>query len=102
MNGNGNGLRKVALLVAAIVGTVVVSIAGAFFAFGQTQQQQLVRLEASESEDSRQRQIDQATVKALNEALRLLTVQLGAIDTRLAVLEAKVRGARGAGRRPEE
>ena len=86
---NGNS-RRVLQIVAAIVGTVIVSVASAFFAFGQQQQSSIVRLEASENEDARQRQIDQATIAAVNAANKALVSAVARLESRVAVLEAKV------------
>ena len=82
-----NGRKRFWQFVAAIIGTVVVSVLSAFFAFGQTQSEQLLRLEASEAEDARQREIDQTLVRTLNEALRVVTIRLGELETRIAVNE---------------
>ena len=65
-----NGRARIVQFAAAIIGTVLISLLGAWFTFGSEQAEQLVRLEAQENEAGRQRQIDQATVQALNEALR--------------------------------
>ena len=85
-----NGRARLWQFIAAIIGTVIVSIAGAFFAFGSQQQEQLVRLEAQESEAERQREIDQATIRALNESIRIVQARLAELETRIAVNEARI------------
>ena len=85
-----NGRRRVWQFAAAIIGTVIVSILGAFFAFGQQQQAQLVRLEASEAESARQREIDQALVVTLNDALQRALIRIADLETRIAVNEARI------------
>jgi Tfp pilus assembly protein PilO len=76
--------------VAAIVGTVIVSVLGAFFAFGQGQAEQLVRLEQSESEDLRQQRVDQAFLRALEDGADFLDARLASLEARVAVLEAQL------------
>jgi uncharacterized protein HemX len=93
-NGNGNG-RKIVYYVAAIVATILVSVATAFFAFGQQQQTSIVKLEESANEDARQRQVDQATISALNEAIRIAKETAADLETRVAVLEAQVEALEG-------
>ena len=88
--GNGNGTRRVLQFAAAIIGTILVSVATAFFAFGQQQQSSILRLEASEQEDARQREIDQALVKSLNDALQRALIRIGELETRIAVNEARI------------
>jgi hypothetical protein len=88
---NENGGRVKALqLVAAIIGTILVSILGAFYVFGAAQAEQLVRLEQSEAEDARQRQVDQALISTLNTALLTAQAKLGALETRISVLESRL------------
>jgi hypothetical protein len=85
-----NGRARVVQFAAAIVGTVLVSLLGAWFVFGQEQAAQLVRLEAAETESRRQREIDQATISVLNDAIRGATLRLSELETRIAVNEAKI------------
>ena len=90
MAGNGNGRARALQFAAAIIGTVLISILGAFFAFGSSQADSIQRLEQSENEDARQRQVDQATIRALSMAIQAATVKLAELETRIAVLEAKI------------
>ena len=85
-----NGRRRILQFAAAIIGTVLVSLLGAWFTFGQQQSEQLVRLEAQEDEALRQQQIDRATAQALNETIRVMQGRLAELETRIAVNEATI------------
>ena len=85
-----NGKARILQFTAAIVGTVLISLLGAWFTFGQEQSAQLVRLEASEAEAERQQGIDQATIRALNDAVRIAQARLAELETRIAVNEATI------------
>jgi uncharacterized protein HemX len=91
-----NGTGKRALQYAfAIVGTVLVSVAGAFFAFGQQQQSQIERLELSEAEDARQREVDQQFATALQQVANQAQTKVAELESRLAILETKVEHLEG-------
>ena len=86
----GNGKTRILQFAAAIVGTVVISLLGAWFTFGSQQAEQLVRLEAQEDEALRQQQIDRATAQALSETIRVMQARVAELETRIAVNEATI------------
>jgi uncharacterized protein HemX len=89
-SGNGGNGRRIWVYAVVLIGTVLVSVATAFLSFGQQQQDSIIRLEQSEQEDARQRQVDQTTVRSLLDAIEAAQIRLRTNEQAIAVLQSKV------------